>query len=92
MGVAIFLKDPAAVIDYVVDWQAAYLAGQTIVDSRWDVAPVGLAVAAAGHDAGRSTATLTGGLRGCVYRLTNSVTFSDGRRDERSLDVRVEDR
>ena len=90
---AIFLKDPAAVIDYAVDWQAAYLAGQSVVESVWAVVPGGgLAVAASSHDAGRSTATLTGGVAGCVYRLTNSVTFSDGRSDERSLDVRVEDR
>lgn len=89
----IFLKDPAAVIDYAVDWQAAYLAGATVADSSWVVIPAGaLAVVAASHDAGRSTATLTGGDRGCVYRLTNHVTFSDGRSDERSLDVRVEDR
>lgn len=92
MGVAVFLKDPAAVIDYAVDWQAAYLAGATIIDSRWVVVPDGLMVAAASHDAGRSTVTLSGGARGAVYRLTNRVTFSDGRSDERSLDVRVEDR
>ena len=90
---AIFLKDPAAVIDYAVDWAAAYLAGQTIISSGWTVAPDGaLVVATASLDAGRSTATLSGGQRGDVYRLTNTVTFSDGRRDERSLDVRVEDR
>ena len=89
---AIFLKDPAAVIDYAVDWAAAYLAGAEIAESDWQVAPAGLLVMAASHDAGRSTVTLAGGARGCAYRLTNRVTFSDGRRDERSLDVRVEER
>ena len=98
---AIFLKDPAAVIDYAVDWAAAYLAGQTIISSGWTVAPDGaseaapdsdLVLVASGLDGGRTTATLSGGQRGHVYRLTNNVTFSDGRRDERSLDVRVEDR
>ncbi|KAB7648180.1 hypothetical protein [Polymorphobacter fuscus] len=92
---AIFLKDPAAAIDYVVDWQADYLAGQTITASRWTVDPDaagGLAVAVATHDGGRSTATLTGGTPGRLYRLTNQVDFSDGRRDSRTLDVRVEDR
>jgi hypothetical protein len=93
--VAIFLKDPAAVIDYAVDWQSAYLAGQTINQSSWSVVPDdpgGLVVAVAALADGRSVATLAGGQRGCVYRLTNRVTFSDGRSDERSLDVRVEDR
>jgi hypothetical protein len=93
--VAIFLKDPAAAIDYVVDWRTAYLAGQSIAASEWSVAPEepdGLSVAVAVEASGRSIATLVGGRRGHVYRLTNRVTFDDGRSDERSLDVRVEDR
>ena len=92
---AIFLKDPAAALDYAVDWQTAYLAGQSITASSWSVAPEepdGLAVAVDVVAQGRSVATLTGGRRGRVYRLTNHVTFDDGRSDERSLVVRVEDR
>lgn len=92
---AIFVKDPAAVIDYAVDWQSAYLAGQAISQSDWSVAPDepgGIAIAVAVTAAGRSVATLVGGRRGHLYRLTNRVSFSDGRSDERSLDVRVEDR
>ena len=90
-----FLKDPAATIDYAVDWQAAYLDGQTIAMSQWSVAPSGaggMTVTDAGHAAGRTAVTLAGGQRGGLYRLTNRVTLSDGRSDERSLDVRVEDR
>jgi hypothetical protein len=93
--VAIFLKDPAAVIDYAVDWQTEYLAGQTIIASDWSVAPAetgGIMVVAASHDAGRSQAMVGGGRHGAVYRLRNRVTFSDGRSDERSLDLRVEAR
>jgi hypothetical protein len=93
--VAIFLKDPSAVVDYAVDWQTEYLAGQTIIASEWHVAPVesgGLAVVSASHDAGRSQAMIGGGRRGAAYRISNRVTFSDGRNDERSLDLRVEDR
>lgn len=92
---AIFLKDPAAVVDYAVDWQSAYLAGQTISQSDWSVVPEepgGIAIAVVATAAGRSVATLVGGQRGHSYRLTNRVTLSDGRSDERSLDVRVEDR
>ena len=90
-----FLKDPAATIYYAVDWQAAYLNGQTIAASQWTIVPDaagGMTVADAGHTAGRTAVTLGGGQRGAIYRLTNRVTLSDGRSDERSLDVRVEDR
>ena len=92
---AIFLKDPAATLDYAVDWQAAYLAGQAITISEWHVTPDepgGITVSVAVEAGGRSVVTLVGGRRGRAYRLTNRVIFNDGRSDERSLDVRVEDR
>lgn len=92
---AIFLKDPAATIDYAVDWQAAYLVGQSITAAEWIVDPEepdGLVVTNTAQSDGRCVATLAGGQRGRVYRLTNRVTFDNGRNDDRSLNVRVEDR
>ncbi len=92
---AIFLKDPGASIDYAIDWSAGYLGGQTIAASTWRIAPDdagGVTVAAAVTAPGRTVATLTGGERGKLYRITNMVVLSDGRSDERSLDLRVEDR
>lgn len=89
---AIFVKDPAATIDYAVDWSAGYLAGQTIVASAWAVAPPGIIVEASTTTAQTSVATLSGGVVGLVYHITNRVNFSDGRSDERMLVVRVEDR
>lgn len=92
---AIFLKDPGAVIDYAVDWSAGYLAGQAITASEWSVVPEsadGITIAGAVSEAGRTVATLAGGAPGTLYRITNRVTFSDGRSDERLLTLRVEDR
>lgn len=92
---AIFLKDPAATLDYAVDWQAVYLDGQSIIQSQWRIAPDAvdcMTVTDAGQVGGRTAVTLAGGQRGTLYRITNRVTLSDGRSDERSLDVRVEDR
>ena len=40
----------------------------------------------------RSSARLSGGIVGRVYRLTNRVTLSDGQVDERSVTMRVEER
>lgn len=91
----IFLKDPAATIDYAVDWSAGYLAGQSISAADWLVAPVeagGITLAASRVEPGRAVATLAGGVSGRVYRVTNRVTFSDGRNDDRTLVVRVEER
>jgi len=91
----IFVKDPGATIDYSVDWSAGYLGGQTITGSTWTVAPTGsgaISVGASAIAAGKTVATLSGGLPGLLYRITNRVIFSDGRSDERTLALRVEDR
>ncbi|KPF59033.1 hypothetical protein IP88_16370 [alpha proteobacterium AAP81b] len=92
---AVFLKDPQAVVDYAIDWNAGYLAGQTIAASEWAIAPAGAdapQILAAIIDKARTVVTLGGGAAGKVYRITNRVAFSDGRRDERSLTVRIDDR
>ena len=92
---AIFLKDPEATLDYAVDWSAGYFDGQTISTSAWAVAPLaddGVVVASQLIDGGRTVALLAGGRPGETYRITNSVTLSDGRSDERILLLRVEDR
>lgn len=92
---AMVVKDPDARIDYEFDWAAAYPDGQAVVASGWAVAPDrddGIKVAAAAHDLTRATVTLTGGVAGHVYRVTNRVTLSDGQIDERSMTVRAEER
>lgn len=90
---SIFVKDPAALVDYAVDWAAGYLGARSIVASDWDIRPAGaLALAAASIAGGRAVATLSGGVPGQVCRVTNRVRLSDGRSDERTLVIRVEDR
>ncbi|BBE32905.1 hypothetical protein [Sphingosinicella microcystinivorans] len=90
-----YLKDPGARIDYTVDWAAGYLAGDTIAASVWIVAPEepgGIAVDGAASEAGRASATLQGGIPGHVYRVTNRVTLTSGRIEERALSIRVDER
>jgi hypothetical protein len=89
----LFLKDPGAVIDHAVDWDAGYLAGRTIVASVWSVRPdSSLVLANPRQTDGRTAITLSGGSAGQVCRVTNRVTLDDGSSDERTLVVRVEDR
>jgi hypothetical protein len=93
--VAIFVKDPAALVDFAVDWTAGYLNNQTISSSEWQVVPAGagaIVVEAQSIDPGRTVATLSGGRNGYLYHITNKIGTSDGRIDERTLVVRVEDR
>lgn len=89
----IFLKDPDALLDYSVDWAAGYLDGQTIAASDWAVEPAGgVTVVSTVLAPTRTGATLSGGVPGNVYRVANRVTLSDGRRDERGLTLRCEQR
>lgn len=92
---SLFLKDPGASLDWTVDWAAGYLDGQTISDSQWTALPEesgGIAVASTMLQPTRTSATLSGGVPGHIYRISNRVTLSDGRMDERALTVRVEER
>jgi hypothetical protein len=91
----LYVKDPQARIDYAIDWSAAYLDGQAIAQSIWTISPAeadAISVAASTFDAQQTSATLTGGLPGRIYRITNRVTLTDGQIDERSISLRVEGR
>lgn len=90
-----YLKDPQSRVDYAIDWGAGYLDGQTIAASSWAVAPAepnGVAVDGSSFDLLRTAATLTGGMAGHVYSVRNRVILSDGRVDDRSITLRVEER
>jgi hypothetical protein len=89
----LMIKDPEARIDVSVDWGARYLDGQVVAASTWTVDPIapdGIAIAAHSFDLVRTAATLTGGVAGASYRVTNRATLSDGQIDERSFQIRVE--
>lgn len=91
----LMIKDPGSRIDYAFDWNAAYLDGQFLANSSWTIDPNhggGIAVDAHTFDVVRTSATLSGGIEGTIYRVTNRVTLSDGQVDERSLVLRVEQR
>jgi len=88
----VLLKDPNASLDYSVDWSTYLEAGETLAGSAWQIDPAGaLAYAAVSFGATSATATLSGGTVGHVYRVTNRVTTSLGRIDDRSFILRVED-
>lgn len=90
----IHLKDPDAVIDYLIDWGAG-LAGRSVVESDWAVTPVepgGLVIGDDAVDGAKTRATIGGGIAGHIYRATCQVVFSDERVDDRSIILRVEER
>lgn len=90
-----FLKDPQAVLDYRVDWDAALGPAIDIVSSEWSVRPAeagGVSVAGSGLAGLVASVRLSGGVPGHVYVVGNRIQLADGSSDERSLTIRVEDR
>ncbi len=90
---SVLVKDPDAVLDYTLDWSADYLAsGETISTSSWAVTPTGLTIDSDSNDTTTTTVFVSGGTRGKIYRLTNTITTSESRTEQRSLTIRVEER
>lgn len=86
-------KDPLAVLDYGWDWgTAGWLAsGETIASSTW-TATAGITMQTPTNTATTTTVWLAGGTVGTPYTITNKITTSAGRTDERYFTVLVMNR
>jgi hypothetical protein len=85
-----FPKDPNAVLDYTIDW-TRWLAADQVVTSEWLV-PTGLTKVGDSKTASSATVWLSGGTAGQSYTVTNRITTTGGRTEDRSFTIRVEER
>lgn len=91
----VFVKDPDARVDYSMDWGASYLGDQLIETSSWSVTPQGdtaPVVEASSHDGRKTAVSISGGLVGKIYDLTNRIILSNSEKIERSISIHVEQR
>lgn len=86
-----FTKDPDATLDYTVDWSDWLDTGETISSSSFSV-PSGITKASESNTTTSATVWLSGGTKWTTYTVTNEVTTTAGRTDQRSFDVRVVER
>ena len=86
-----FIKDPDAVLDYSVDW-SKWLAGDQIQTSAWFVSDPALQLADDSNTTTRATVWLAGGVADQSYTVTNRTTTSDGRTDDRSFVIQLQER
>lgn len=87
-------KDPAAKLDYAVDWTAWLQASETITTSTW-TAPAGLTKMSSPAESvvgGKATVWLQGGTVGQSYAVVNHIVTNQGREDERTILVVMVDR
>ena len=88
-----FLKDPSAVLDYKFDWSSWLASGETI--SSHTITPEsGITVDSSSiTDTSTSvTVWLSGGSAGIKYDVTCQIVTSASRTDERTIQVRAENR
>lgn len=91
----VFVKDPSARIDYMIDWGAGHLGHNIIKSSNWSVSPHhsgGISVIESSHDGKKSTASIEGGIAGKSYDVSNIILLDSGERDQRTISFRVEKR
>lgn len=91
MAVTDHKKDPDAVLDWVWDWNEWLDEGEIIASSTF-IASVGITIDSESNTTKTATVWLSGGTAGQVYQVTNRITTSSGRTDDRSITIRVTER
>ncbi len=79
------IKDPDAVLDYSVNWDAGYLqSGESLASSSWTISPAGMTQTSAANTAGMAAITVSGGAAGRRTMVQCSRRLGpEGRRRER---------
>ena len=87
-----FVKDPNAILDYSLDW-GPWLDGDTISTSTWVVeSPLVIEAGSENFNDTVTTLYISGGDVNQRYTVTNTITTAAGRRDDRSLELRIRNR
>lgn len=86
----IFVKDPDAVLDYVIDW-SAWLDTDTISTSVWTV-PDGITKDSDTETATASTIWLSSGTVDTDYDGVNHIVTAAGREDDRTITIQVREK
>jgi hypothetical protein len=87
----LYVKDPQADLKYVVDWTDWLASGETISTSTFTV-PSGLTKVSESNTTTAGTVRISGGSAGTTYRIVHQITTSASQTDQRSFDLRIEDR
>jgi len=85
------IKDPSAVLDWMFDWSDWLASGETIIDHTITV-DTGITNDSSTEDAGKVTVWLSGGTAGENYKVACLIETSAGRKDERTIWIKVVDR
>lgn len=91
MPVTTMVKDPDAILDYVFDWSDWLESGETI-SSHVITVNAGITKDSDSESSGVVTVWLSGGTAGNKYNVACKIVTSLARTDERTIEIRMEDR
>jgi hypothetical protein len=77
-------KDPDSIIDYGCDWGDWLATAETIITSVW-ILPTGLTSFSEAATTTTTAIYLSGGVVGTKYNLTNRITTTGSRTEDRSM-------
>lgn len=86
------VKDPDAELDYALDWADWLSDSETISAASWSSYPDGLTLAGDAINDSVTSVLVSGGSFGAVHALRCRVTTSLGRKDDRTLTLRIQHR
>jgi hypothetical protein len=88
----VWTKDPDAVLDWSFDWTAwLNTPAESISTSTFSATP-GIVLGTTSNTPTGATVWLSGGSDGRPYTVTNQIVTSQGRTDNRSVTIRVQNR
>ena len=84
--IASYDKDPSAELDYAIDWSSWLSSGETISASSWSTGGL-VDMGLASIVGGKAIVWLSGGATGTRYLVENLITTSEGRTDQRTIQI-----
>lgn len=83
-------KSSAATLDYTQNWSNWLASGDTIATSSWS-SETGITIDSHTNDTTTATVVVSGGTNGKTYKLTNTITTSNGLDESMSWFVKIQD-
>lgn len=85
-----FIKDPNAVLDYMWDWTDWLPAGDTISTADVTLAAGDVVINSESNTTSTVTAWISGGTQSTDAQLTARVVTAQGRTDDRTITLHIE--
>ena len=91
-----FVKDPDATLNYGVDWEKWLEGSDIITASEWriesDHSGADISIESKDFSDVETEVFISGGAEGQEYKLINKIETQDGKIDERTLRIVIEER